>query len=292
MQEIARSSRDPPVPLLRMLHIIELLLSTVALRPYVFVFFAFYLLLAVVQLGWRRTLLYSAVAYFIAFLSEWSSAVAGTGIPFGAYRYIDSTRDQELWINGVPFMDSLSFTFLSYVSWEMAVLVLNPRDGKKHNEGTAGSPFGRNSLVTSLLASFLMMFLDIVIDPVALRGERWFLGKIYEYPNGGAYFGVTIMNFVGWFVVSFLIIRCYIVLEMLLFGGPREASHDERGWRRLLRELGTPGLYFGVLAFNLFITFWIGETVLGSIGLFLTLGILIPAMILLMWLRRPQTAKD
>jgi putative membrane protein len=137
-----------------------------------------------------------------------------------------------------------------------------------------------------------MMFLDIVIDPVALLGERWFLGKIYEYPGGGIYFGVTIMNFVGWFLVCFLIIRCYIILERLLFGGPRRSNGADEPWRNLLRTVGTPGLYFGVLAFNLVVTFWIGETRLGLTGLFLTLGLLFPAMMWVMRLRRAQPARD
>jgi uncharacterized membrane protein len=248
-----------------MLHIIDLLVGTVALRPYVFVFFGAYLLLSITQIGYRRTLFYAVVAYLIAFLSEWSSAVAGTGIPFGFYRYIESTRAQELWILGVPFMDSLSFTFLSYVSWEMAILILKPG-------------VGRNAVATSLFASFLMMFLDIIIDPVALLGDRWFLGKIYEYPNGGAYFGVTIMNFAGWFVVCFLIIRCYIILEKLIFGGPKEVRTNPGRLRMLFREYGTICLYLGVLGFNLFITFWIGEMRLGLIGVFLTLALVILVM--------------
>ncbi|MDH5698334.1 MAG: hypothetical protein OEZ41_00025 [Nitrospirota bacterium] len=32
------------------------------------------------------------------------------------------------------------------------------------------------------LTVILFTFLDVVIDPVALQGERWFLGKIYGYP--------------------------------------------------------------------------------------------------------------
>src|SRR5207245_10051926 len=35
-----------------------------------------------------------------------------TGIPFGWYFYTGSTRGQELYLSNVPFMDSLSFSFL------------------------------------------------------------------------------------------------------------------------------------------------------------------------------------
>jgi uncharacterized membrane protein len=118
---------NPPAVLIhseRMIHFFELLISTIAYRPYVFIFFACYLFLAITHIGWRRTALFTTVAYAVAFLSEWNSAVAGRGFPFGLYYYIDQTSHRELWIAGVPFMDSLSFTFLSYVSWELATGLL------------------------------------------------------------------------------------------------------------------------------------------------------------------------
>ena len=226
---------------------IELLASTVVLRPYVFAFFVCYLALALSRIGFVRTLVFTVTAFGLAFVSEWSSAVVEAGVPFGLYKYIETTRDRELWIAGVPFMDSLSFTFLSYVSWEVA-------------NGVRGE---RSSIPTSILAAGLMTFLDVVIDPVALRGDRWFLGKLYYYPGGGIYFGVPIANFAGWFVVCFVIIRVYLVLERLFGGEPR----------RQLSRFGRFGpliLYFGILGFNLFITFWIGEIVLGLVSLALS----------------------
>src|SRR5215470_5653016 len=85
---------NPPAVLIhseRMIHFFELLISTIAYRPYVFIFFACYLFLAITHIGWRRTALFTTVAYAVAFLCEWSSAVAATGFPFGLYYYIDPT---------------------------------------------------------------------------------------------------------------------------------------------------------------------------------------------------------
>src|SRR5437016_2427397 len=180
-------------------HFIHLLISTIALRPYVFVFFACYLFLAITHIGWKRTALFTGLAYAVAFACEWSSAVAATGFPFGLYYYIQTTRDRELWMAGVPFMDSLSFTFLSYVSWELAVTLLGLLHVNWRDVQVMDGERVRRSWGAALLASFLMMYLDIIIDPVALRGDRWFLGKLYYYPDGGIYFGVTIANFLGWF---------------------------------------------------------------------------------------------
>jgi putative membrane protein len=259
------------------MHIIELLVSTIVYRPYVFVFFACYLFLAITHMGWKRTVLFTILAYSIAFACEWSSAVAATGFPFGLYYYIDSTRNKELWIAGVPFMDSLSFTFLSYVSWELAAMLIGKvrvswRDVKVLNHEQV-----RRSWASTLLASFLMMYLDIIIDPVALRGDRWFLGKIYYYPDGGSYFGITLANFLGWYFVCFVIVRLFVWLERSVF--TRAANLPAGGREYHYKALGPVGLYFGVLGFNLFMTFWIGERMLGVVGVIIVLPLLV--MILL-----------
>ena len=104
---------------------------------------------------------------------------------------------------------------------------------------------------------------------MALRGDRWFLGKIYLYPDGGLYFGVTLANFLGWFFVCFVIIRLFLRLDRLIF------RRSERPMTGVLRyryqALGAVGLYLGVLGFNLFMTFWIGETMLGTVGVIIIL---------------------
>lgn len=251
-----------------MIEFLRLLAGTVLHRPYVFIFFGCYLFLAVTQLGWRKTALYTALAYLFAFSCEYSSV--HNGFPFGPYQYIQATRDQELWIAGVPFMDSLSFTFLSYVSWQMAILlrlsavVPSQEMPQRHL---------RNSWKTAALTGFLMMCLDIIIDPLALRGSKWFLGQIYYYPDGGIYFGVPISNFLGWWFVGFVVVMVYGFAERWLLAGrgPEGGAITYR-----FRSLGAPTLYFGVLGFNLGITFGIGETLLATVGTIIALLLFLP----------------
>src|SRR5574337_243106 len=64
---------------------IQLLIATVFLRPYVFVFLVFYLTVASVAIGWRRTALLTEIAWVAAFLAEHSSARNEN--PFGFYGY-------------------------------------------------------------------------------------------------------------------------------------------------------------------------------------------------------------
>ena len=97
---------------------LELLLGTIWLRPYVFIFFLSYWAIAILHMGVKRSLLFTVLSFAIAFAAEYSST--HNGFPFGFYTYIETTRGQELWISNVPFMDTISFTFLSYVSYTLS----------------------------------------------------------------------------------------------------------------------------------------------------------------------------
>ena len=238
-----------------MAEVVALFVSTVLLRPYVFLFLALYLWAAAAAIGWRRTALFTAIAWAVAFTAEYSST--RNGIPFGFYSYIPATKGRELWISNVPFMDSLSFTFLAYVSFALAQWLRLPSDaGAREVKGV------RRSWPVLGLTAFLFMLIDVVIDPLALRGDRWFLGKIYEYPSPGIYFGVPLTNFLGWGVVGFVVIALFQQLDRVL----RAERTSGGGVRPIF--LGA-ALYFLILVFNLCMTFAIGEYLLGTVGILL-----------------------
>lgn len=228
--------------------ILRLFLGSIIYRPYVYAFFACFLFFAVYQLGWGRALTFLVSTFFVAYGSEYSST--RNGFPFGPYSYIDVTRTRELWISNVPFWDSLSFVFLSYFSFTMAAALLTPVGGLR------GAPWsGVRSRGAPYVGGFIMMLLDVVIDPVTLQGNKWFLGQVYSYPYKGFYFGVTFANFLGWFFVGFmsqwLFQRC---LELLPWcRAPR--------WRIVPRRFiwGVFLVYAGIFAFNFAITVFIRD---------------------------------
>jgi uncharacterized membrane protein len=220
-----------------LLHGLELGWGTVIYRPYVYAFLVCYLVFAIYHLGIKKTGLFLVGTYLVAFLAEYSST--RNGFPFGIYTYIEETRTHELWISNVPFWDSLSFVFLSYFSFLVAAAARFPRDLER----------AFSAWETPVIGGVLMMLLDIVIDPVALRGDRWFLGHVYFYPNGGSYFGVTIANFIGWFAVGFF---SQWVFQRLGFWSSKRALGPRFIW-------GAFGVYAGVFGFNLFMTAWIRE---------------------------------
>lgn len=209
----------------------DLLVGSLLLRPYVFLFLAAFLLAGARDLGLRRTLLFGTVVWPLAWVAEFAST--RVGIPFGLFHYTGLTRGQELFIADVPFFDSLSFTFLAYAAFCLTRGVLAGR----------AAPLG----MTALLAGFLMMMLDVVIDPAAVRGERWFLGHIFYYPEGGVYFGVPLSNFAGWWLVGTVGVTAY------------EACARLTGARGPGRVGAGIALYYAVLGFNLAVTAWIGE---------------------------------
>ena len=240
-----------------------LLGGTVALRPYVFIFLAAYLLLAILHLGGGRTLAFLVLGYLIAWSAEFCSI--HWGFPFGEYIYIPATLDQELWVAGVPFMDSLSYVFLAYASFSMALLALGRGRWQGWGYHLEETPKLLGSFRVLILAAVLMVALDVVIDPLALRGYRWFLGQIYGYPEPGVYFGVTLANFGGWLLVGLVMIK---VLQLLITRLPAAwGTWGRRGFAS--QALLGPGLYLGILGFNLFMTFWIGETLIGWVGIFI-----------------------
>jgi uncharacterized membrane protein len=262
------------------------IVGMVVYRPYVFVFFGIYLFAAVTRLGWRRTAWFTAIAYGVAFAAELSST--RTGFPFGMYHYIDATRDRELWISNVPFWDSLSFTFLCYLGWRLGVLLYAPLMIAPGVFQVAETRAIATSWRVAITGALLMTWLDIVIDPLTVRGDRWFLGKIYYYPQGGLYFGVPLSNFAGWFLVGLATIRLYQLVELR-----RGARLDAGGVRRLrLGGILEPLLYLGILIFNLGLTFAIGEPLLGTVGILLYIPIVVLALTHPLNPRRRASAAD
>src|ERR1700704_592516 len=103
---------------------LTLFVKTILFRPYVFAFLAAFLFAAIKLIGWPRTWRFWLISWGTAFVCEFSST--RNGIPFGWYHYNGSTVGQELYFFDVPFMDSISFSFLLYAAYCVALCLLLP----------------------------------------------------------------------------------------------------------------------------------------------------------------------
>lgn len=250
--------------------------GTVSMRPYVFAFFAAYILAAVPHLGWQRVTIFTIIGYLTAFASEFASI--NSGIPYGWYYYIDTTSNRELWLAGVPFFDSLSYVFLSYCSYATALFILSPLRTASKSLQMLETLKIRRSFSVLLLGSLLQVYLDILIDPVALQGDRWFLGRIYGYRESGAHFGVPVSNYIGWWVVSMLMI--FLLQRIAVYGGIKETKPAGICYfpgKNLLPVL----LYVAIIIFNIAIAFRIKELTIATTGLMI---VILPAVMIVIFI--------
>jgi len=122
----------------------------------------------------------------IAILAE--TVGLSTGFPFGRYFFTGVMGPK---IIALPVLLALAYLGIGYVSWALALLIL----------GDAGKPLrGTRVLVQPLLAALIMVAWDLSMDPDWSTVDR-----AWVWLDGGAYFGVPVSNFFGWFVTAY----CY-----------------------------------------------------------------------------------
>jgi uncharacterized membrane protein len=233
----------------------HLLAATIELRPYVFIFLASFLAIAIINFGVRTTLLFTVLTYAVSLACEWSSV--HNGFPFGLYHYLDATRGREIWIAGVPFMDSLSFTFLGFASYTVALLAASPLYRRGLDFRLLDTFRIRRAPRVWMMAALFMVMVDMVVDPLSVRGDRWFLGKIFWYDPPGPHFGVPISNYLGWFFVAAITIAIFQLLDRWLNRGADKPVGAIPSFPS--RALLGPMLYAGIVAFGIVMLFAIGE---------------------------------
>ena len=203
---------------------------------------------AVTRLGWRRTALFTVIAYVVAFAAEFSST--RIGFPFGLVplhrRHARSRAlDQQRAVLGfavvhVPLLPRVAARRAA------ARAAGDAAPATSRSSRRARSP---TSWRVCLTGALLMTWLDVVIDPLTVLGDRWFLGRMYYYPEGGLYFGVPLSNFAGWFLVGATTIRLFQLWERRRRAAPTRRAGGAP--RALQRACSSRSLYLGILAFNL-----------------------------------------
>ena len=170
-----------------------IVLHTLTHRWYAFAFVIAFFWAATAERSWRGALRFILVASGISLAAEYLST--HTGFPYGRYDYIASTHGYELYVSNVPLFVPLSF---GTVVWAGRALV-----------NRANISPGVLILGGALFAAAI----DLVIDPMTLRGGTWFLGWLYAYRAPGQWFDVPLTNYAGWIFVGALILTVDALFE-------------------------------------------------------------------------------
>jgi putative membrane protein len=137
---------------------------------------------------WRDILVFTMICLVVS--NAFENLSIFSGFPFGHYHYSDALG---LKLFQVPLLIGLAYLGMGYLSWTVARLILD------------GPQSGANRLVAvPIVASFIMVSWDLTLDPVAST-----IGHSWIWHDGGAYFGVPVSNFLGWYLTVFVFFQLF-----------------------------------------------------------------------------------
>lgn len=241
---------------------IGLLVGTLLLRPYVLLFLVWYLLGSVTKVGLVRTLVFAGIASAVSLATDLAST--RSGLPLGWLQFTGTTHGEELWVGGVPLWTALFFTVVCWASYQLAVLVYAPLDLRRGDLQVLDTIAIRRSPRVLLTAGLLVAALEGLLAPLEIRGDRWFLGALLAYPEGGAYFGVPATALTGTFLAAVVAIGIYQRIEPLLV--PPTPVLRAGQARLRLGGLAEPLLYLALVGLGIAVAAWLGEQQLAIVG--------------------------
>lgn len=156
--------------------------------PFILVQIAFLLLHGARRYGWSGIAVFVAAGLLISNILE--NLSIATGFPFGNYHYTGDGKIFE-----VPWFIGPAYLATGYLAWVVATVLLG--DVRRN------SPW-LTTIGTPVIAAFTMTLWDLSMDPtLATIGHNW----IWE--DGGGYFGVPLVNFLGWTFTVYLFMQVF-----------------------------------------------------------------------------------
>ena len=176
--------------------------------------FAFAILSAGLMLGWRRALLLLGLTVLVSMTFE--SLSVAYGWIYGPYHY-SPTRLGPLFLGLVPYVIPLSWFMMIFPSYLVA------RGLTPGNWSPVAYAFG-----LAALGGLMMVSWDLVLDPLMTTRGLW------EWEREGAYFGIPLQNYAGWWLTGVVVLVLYQYLS-------RRADWTEVGRDLLLERLAVIG---------------------------------------------------
>lgn len=183
----------------------------------------------------------------------WGAEALGTatGFPFGAYNYTDVLQPQ---VAHVPLLIPIAWMMVLPSAWAIGQLV---------RERIRVKP-PLDLLILALVAAAALTAWDLGLDPQMVGWNLW------QWANEGAYFGIPLSNYAGWFGTAFV---GTLLVWLLVAPKPDKLAADQL--------LLVYGLTWFFMSFGL-VLFW------GLAGPGLVLFAVMGAFLLLaIWLRHP-----
>ncbi|HEY2694732.1 MAG TPA: carotenoid biosynthesis protein [Pseudonocardiaceae bacterium] len=184
--------------------------------------------------GWRAIGIFVAAGLLISNILE--NLSIQTGFPFGHYHYTGGGKIFE-----VPWFIGPSYLATGYLAWVVATVLLG--------DVRRDSPW-LTTIGTPIVGAFAMTAWDLSLDPsTSTINHAW----IWE--NGGGFFGVPLVNFLGWTFTVYLFMQSFALF--LRGRGPLPDATSDRATASDLQGV----LLYAVTTISFFTTFFTGERI-------------------------------
>lgn len=164
--------------------------------------FSFAVLHAGQREGWKNALLLLALVFVVSLFYE--SVGVATGVIYGPYHYTDKLGPKFLGL--VPYLIPVAWFMMSYPSFVIADRLV-PSGWKRW----------QRLLAVAAVGGLAMTAWDVIMDPVMVAGGHW------VWDVEGAYFGIPLQNFWGWWLTVFSTYTLYL----LIAGKGRKVTEDK-----------------------------------------------------------------
>jgi putative membrane protein len=153
-----------------------------------FVMFIVVFLHGVERYGKKHMIIFFLITWAVSYSIETINVF--TGFPAGYYYYSSS-----LGVLPVPLIIIFDYFAMGYLSWMLAHILTGQYSKKL---------VGKQIFIIPFLATIIMVMWDLTMDPISstLQG-LW----VWQIP--GPYFGIPLMNYVGWFLVVFIFFQVF-----------------------------------------------------------------------------------
>ncbi|WP_374413850.1 carotenoid biosynthesis protein [Novosphingobium colocasiae] len=142
------------------------------------------------RLGARRSLVLLVSGMVIANIYE--NLSISTGFPFGSYHH---TAAFGPWLLQVPIIVGPIFYSLCYLAWTLGTMILGTGPRTRSALRVFGLP---------VIGAFIATGWDLCSDPIGAT-----IARSWVYAHSGAYYGVPLSNYLGWFLCTWTIIQCW-----------------------------------------------------------------------------------